>query len=661
MDAREVPQATAMEATNSDNNLTALDLRLHPRPEAEIEIFPVTTGEAQEEKASTSDKNPELDNPGTNEVNLPKPVHAQGLSSDDSHRDVCHQEVQVLGTLHHQMTQTDRKQPDAEKKMTQEEEGTRTSRSPEANPDANIGKLLQERPNNVARMHQETRNVAKRTRIEPPMINSSNFINPHLLEQNTDKASSFNGSTNLQSLREERSASIPVGFYHTNGPSWGSRVEITRNFPLRTIPAVSNQPIMLIHEPQHFRCVSEARIPMKLPVKIVKNGLGLNSLQPHMMVPPFVGKPDLTIYMRGRRSNGKPTYQRAGGSIPLIQTPESQSAILLAPSIRIVCSRGLSGSHEPWTLTCRFSGQNPNEEVVKGLVLIPRGTHTTGQYDPPTSTVLLDHLSSPLEHNLAERDIMLKRQKLSLSRAGPLDTGTIHVPVSVNVHQMVRTAARRAETGRDYARLQNIHLDTLGLIYYSAFDRMLVINMARRQKPNCLISGCNVIATEWTDLKVHLTVDHPMYKPWHCPRPGCSYDCLTLAQLLYHTRMIHSKSLKLILEERHKNCQQGCGYIQDTHDLTDYREHRALKHAEQPFICACCRLGYVDELAWIHHQWPSFTALARVEQAVDKMFSMVKERLTTLGRDYIPERNGEEKEIGIVGGNCQNFPNSIPL
>jgi len=206
MDAREVPQATAMEATNSDNILTALDLRLHPR-----------------------------------------------LSSDDSHRDVCHQEVQVLGTPHHQMTQTDRKQPDAEKKMTQEEEGTRTSRSPEANPDANIGKLFQERPNNVARMHQETRNVAKRTRIEPPMINSSNFINPHLLEQNTDKASSFNGSTNLQSLREERPASIPVGFYHTNGPSWGSRVEITRNFPLRTIPAVSNQPIMLIHEPQHTR------------------------------------------------------------------------------------------------------------------------------------------------------------------------------------------------------------------------------------------------------------------------------------------------------------------------------------------------------------------------------------------------------------------------
>ena len=151
MDAREVPQATAMEATNSDNNLTALDLRLHPRPEAEIEIFPVTPGEAQEEKASTSSRNPELDNPG--EVNLPKPVHSQGLSSDDPHRAVCNQEVQVLGAPHHQMTQTDRKQPDAEKKMTREEEGTRTHRSPEVNPDANVGKLFQERPNNVARMH----------------------------------------------------------------------------------------------------------------------------------------------------------------------------------------------------------------------------------------------------------------------------------------------------------------------------------------------------------------------------------------------------------------------------------------------------------------------------------------------------------------------------
>ena len=650
MDAQEAPPATA------------LDLRLRPQPETEIEIFPVSTSEAPEERASTPDGNSELNNPGTHRASLPKPVHTQCPSSGSSHTTPCDQETHVSRALHHQVTQTDQKQPGTEKKMAQEEEGTKTSQDSEVNLDADINKLLQGHANNVTRMQQETRNVAKRTRIEPPMINSSNFINPQLLEQNTDKVSSFNGSTtNLQSLREERSTSIPVGFYHTNGPSWGSRVEITRNFPLGTVPTVSNQPIMFTHEPQHFRCVSEARIPMKIPVRIVKHGLGLNSLQPHMMVPPFVGKPDLTIYMRGRRSNGKPTYHQAGGSIPLIQTPESQSAILLAPSLRLVCSRGLSGSHEPWTLTCRFSGQNPNEEVVKGLVLIPRGNHVTGQYDPPTSTVLLDHLSSPLEHNLAERDIMLKRQKLSLSRAGPLDAGTIHVPVSANVQQMVRTAARRAETGRDYARLQNIHLDTLGLIYYSAFDRMLVINMARRQKPNCIISGCNVIATEWTDLKVHLTVDHPMYKPWHCPRPGCSYDCLTLAQLLYHARMTHNQHLRSILEERHKNCQQGCGYIQDTHNLTDYREHRALKHAEQPFICACCRLGYVDELTWIHHQWPSFTALARVDQAVDKLFSMVNEKLTLLGRDYIPERNGEEKEIGIVGGNCQNFPNSIPL
>ena len=125
--------------------------------------------------------------------------------------------------------------------------------------------------------------------------------------------------------------------------------------------------------------------------------------------------------------------------------------------------------------------------------------------------------------------------------------------------------------------------------------------------------------------------------------------------------MIHSKHLRLLLGERYKNCQQGCGYIQDTHDVADYREHRALKHAEKAFICACCRLGYVDELAWIHHQWPSFTALARVDQAVEKLFAMISDKIAILGRDYIPDRNGEEKEIGVAGGNCQNFPNSIPL
>ena len=253
MDAREVPQTTAMEATNSDNNPTALDLRLRPQPEAEIEIFPVPTSETQEEKAPTPDKDSELDNPDTNEVNWPKPVHTQGPSSENSHKAVYGQKVQVPGTLHHQTTQTDQKQSDTEKKMTQEEEGTKTSQSSEVNLEANIGKLLQEHADNVARMQQETRNVAKRTRVEPPMINASNFINPHLLAQNADMVSSFNGSSaNLQSLREEKFTSIPVGFYHTNGPSWGSRVEITRNFPLRTIPALSNPPVMLTHEPQHF-------------------------------------------------------------------------------------------------------------------------------------------------------------------------------------------------------------------------------------------------------------------------------------------------------------------------------------------------------------------------------------------------------------------------
>ena len=53
--------------------------------------------------------------------------------------------------------------------------------------------------------------------------------------------------------------------------------------------------------------------------------------------------------------------------------------------------------------------------------------------------------------------------------------------------------------------------------------------------------------------------------------------------------------------------------------------------------------------------------LARADQAVDKLFAMINEKLTTLGRDYIPDRDGEEKEVGTVGGNCQNFPNSIPL
>ena len=558
------------------------------------------------------------------------------------------------------------------KKMTLAER-IKAHRDSEAHHEATINKILRDHAENVAQIQQrflqETQEATKRARVEPQVINSSNFINPQLLASSANAPCIGHGNITMatpmnrvqpsyRQVREERPVPPPVGPHPVHRATHSTGPEIIRNFSLNVYP----EPVpFLTTNSNQFRCVSEARLSTRLPVKLVKSGLGLNSLQPHMIVPPFSGIQEIALHERGRRSTERPTYQQGVGAIPLIQTPESQCAILLAPNLKMVCSRGLAGSHEPWTLTTRFSGQNPNNEEVKGLVLIPKGIHLTGQNTSPAPIVLLDQLTPPLKPHLLGRDMSLKDQDLSLSRAGPLDRNITHVPVSPDIKRMVRTSARKAETNRDYARFQSQHLDTLGHIYYTAFDRTLVVNMAPRPKSTCVINGCAVMAAEWTDLKVHLAISHPMYKPWHCPRPGCSYDCLTLAQLLYHARMIHSTHLKLLLEERFKNCQRGCGYIQDTHDVVDYREHRAIRHEEKAYICACCRLGYVDELAWIHHHWPSFIALTRVDQVVEKLVAAVNEKITTLGREYVHEGNGEEKEIGLAGGNCQNFPNSIPL
>ena len=410
-----------------------------------------------------------------------------------------------------------------------------------------------------------------------------------------------------------------------------------------------------------FRCVSEARVPVGFPVRVRSKGPALHSCQPFLSQPPMWNRNSEARDGAGRLLVSRAPFRRSDGYGYLVMTPEDQVEIHNSSQIRMVCSRGLAGTREPWVATQRFSGSNPGSEEIRGLVFIPKALASTHVDATNPELTMGDHA---LNQQLAGRldNIVVGTQELSLGPATHTDHLTIHVPVAQEQHLIAGLYHNRRQENRTYLSAKETSLDCLGNLLYGAFSRVLVLNAAPRKENGCLMGDCHVQITDWAELKVHIQLKHPCYIILTCPRPGCGYTCMALSQLLYHTQMIHQVSLQRLLQQRYRNCQEGCGYVVDSHDLQDYRSHTQLKHQRRTLICSCCRLGYVDLFSWVTHQWPSFTGLHRVEQGVNKIIAVVQEHLSRKAYEYQPFfLRVEDRELGIVGSNCDSFPDSLPL
>ena len=410
-----------------------------------------------------------------------------------------------------------------------------------------------------------------------------------------------------------------------------------------------------------FRCVSEARVPIGFPVKIRSKGPALHSCQPFLSQPPMWNKSSEARDGSGRLLVSRAPFRRSDGYGYLVMTPEDQVEVHNSSQIRMVCSRGLAGTKEPWVTTQRFSGSNPVNEEIRGLVFIPKALASTHVDATTPELTLGDHVLNQQMAGCLD-DVVVGTQKLCLGPANPIDHLTIHAPVAQEQHLIAGLYNNRRQENQTYFSAKETSLDCLGNLLYGAFSRVLVLNAAPRRENQCLMGDCHAQVMDWAELKVHIQLKHPCYTILTCPRPGCGYTCMAISQLLYHTQMIHQVSLQRLLQQRHRNCQEGCGYIVDSHDLQDYRNHTQLKHQRRTLTCSCCRLSYVDLFSWISHQWPSFTGLQRVEQGVSKIVAVVQEHLSRKAYEYQPFfLRVEDRELGIVGSNCDSFPNSLPL